>query len=282
MQRNVAFVAVAVVAGIGATILWRQQTPERDRAAEVEVAARQHESQIGVPAPEAGTPVALATDAPATPPVSEPVSAPSPSGPEVSAAVRSRIPPGTSLPGVGPGPEVAKRMLLSIYPDVQQKARLSEEEFESLARLLGRNARVAEYVAELGTVKYLDVRGYQESVESNRQLDMLNTGLSATGNELRDDQVRSLAVVMEMERRREGELLVSGSYLTTDPYALLAIEEKRAQIAEESDRRIVEAARSYLNEPQLLALQNLMEQRSARMRRSYEAQRSILDTPGGG
>lgn len=185
--------------------------------------------------------------------------------------------PGPDVRSLEPGAQVARRSLVASYPGVETEAGLSADDIEVLANLLGRAAGVSEYVTELGGAKYIEWRVYQESVDINKALTMLDSELAKSGDRFRDDQITSLRLLMSAERRRQAEQLVSTSFSTSDSRSLIEFERQKLRGELESNERVAEVAKTYLSKPQLDALQRFLNQRTQIIRDAFERQVARID-----
>lgn len=131
-------------------------------------------------------------------------------------------------------------------------------------------AEVADF---LGPVREQAWQEYQQTLGARKQVGQLGTTLTASGHSLSDSQSESLLATMatEQQRLKEETRYIA---LTYDPRSQSDRQEATLKATEESNQRIVDAARSYLNPQQLAALKSSMAQRSAMARAVSRAQRA--------
>lgn len=115
--------------------------------------------------------------------------------------------------------------------------------------------------AAIWSSSYPELRKYWEEypavAEARREVDRFSA-LAATVAPLSDEQSRALLSTLTAEHRRRAELERYPTYRYRGPGAHLQYEEERLRARQESARRIIESARSYLDAQQLALLEDSM------------------------
>lgn len=126
-----------------------------------------------------------------------------------------------------------------------------------------------ELQTELGGNRYAQWQEYQQTLGPRQQVVQLGRTLDSAGVPLSSDQSRPLIAAYAAEQKRQTEdlrrLLGSGPISPADQQRF---QEERLQVQAESNRRLVEAARSHLNARQVEALQASLDQQLAMNRAS--------------
>ncbi len=139
-----------------------------------------------------------------------------------------------------------------------------------------------ELQTELGSSRYAQWQEYQQTLGPRQQVVQLGRTLDGAGVPLSSEQSRPLIAAYAAEQKRQAEdlrrLLGSGPISPADQQRF---QEERLQVQAESNRRLVEAARSHLNARQVEALQASLDQQLAMNRasnRMMEIQRQAQGT----
>jgi hypothetical protein len=226
-----ASVSVALAAGL---LLWNQvQTVLHDAAAQV--------AELQKVAPTIAykpTPSALSGTAPTR--LKEPTEKPQSSGDAGQLAYEDDN-------------RRAKRFLLNrYYPDLQKATDFGSEDVAKLLSLWPGDE--AELEKGLGAAKYQRWKEYEVQVQSADAVKNLGRNLSGD-DQLREYQADMLYQTIFKEKRRRDEELRMRTYATpSDPRLRLEFEFGNLAIKEESDQRILAAAKSFLSEQQFNAL----------------------------
>lgn len=118
-----------------------------------------------------------------------------------------------------------------------------------------------EMQALLGSNRYAQWKEYEQTLPARQQVVQLGRTLESAGVPLSSDQSRPLIAAYTAERKRQAEefrrLLGSGPTSPADQQRLM---EERFRLQADSNRRLVDAARSHLNARQVEALQASLEQ----------------------
>jgi hypothetical protein len=106
------------------------------------------------------------------------------------------------------------------------------------------------------------------------------SALAATTSPLSDEQSKALlnTLTTEYKRRRAEEDVLLGYYYG-GPRALIDTDEERLKVREASNRRILAAATTYLDDQQLAVVQDTMDQYNARALAALQARRERLERP---
>lgn len=122
---------------------------------------------------------------------------------------------------------------------------------------------------ELGSNRYAQWQEYQQTLGPRTQVVQLGRMLESEGVPLNADQSRPLIAAYAAEQKRQIEdmrrLLGSGPISPADRQRL---QEEQLRVQADSNRRLVEAARSHLNARQVEALQASLDQQLAMNRAS--------------
>lgn len=122
--------------------------------------------------------------------------------------------------------------------------------------------------------RYMDE--YPAMAEATRNVERIRT-LAATTSPLSDEQIGRLRATLVSEfKRRRAEEDASLGYYYGDPRALLAADEERLKVREDSDHRILAAATNYLDDQQLAVVQDSMDRYNARTQAALQARRERL------
>ncbi|HWL62637.1 MAG TPA: hypothetical protein VNQ32_07560 [Steroidobacteraceae bacterium] len=122
---------------------------------------------------------------------------------------------------------------------------------------------------ELGSSRYAQWQEYQQTLGPRQQVVQLGRTLEGAGVPLNAEQSRPLIAAYAAEQKRQTEdmrrLLGSGPISPADQQRL---QEERLRVQADSNRRLVEAAKSHLSARQVEALQASLDQQLAMNRAS--------------
>jgi hypothetical protein len=139
----------------------------------------------------------------------------------------------------------------------------------------------AELVALLGPGKYGKWQEYQPTLKAHRQLNLLLRNNRSSMPELSEQQTKSLVAAIAAEQTRlAGGTKVPRSTSVT-PSSQLDQEENDIKVKEESNARILEAARLYLSEQQYTAVKETMTRLARSDLGRLQARRTQLEGGGG-
>lgn len=147
----------------------------------------------------------------------------------------------------------ARQQIARLYPELRTNAGLSDEDVETLARLMARGAYPKESEEALGVSTYQRWVNYQRTQDANYFVNALQKRWSATP--LNEDQVSALALVLQDEQRWHDEQSPRQPPATSDLRSKLEDELRAAQLDVERRARVVDRARAFLTEEQISALQ---------------------------
>lgn len=137
----------------------------------------------------------------------------------------------------------------------------------------------AELAALLGPDKYSKWQAYQPRLAAHRELNNLLNNNRTGMPPLSEEQTRSLVSIIAAEKWRAfPELTESRSAATTVP---LDQQERDINIREESNSRMLEYARSYLDTRQYTALKETMNGFVATERKRLQARRAQMEGGSG-
>jgi hypothetical protein len=298
------FVATTAITGIVTAYLWQQLHEERqvtaqlrERETQLELALAQNSAVVV--APMLSATISSPKQVVATVPEASRSAPTDPSMQTAAMAVLRQSREGQlaqlrmSLPGAYP--DLARELkltseqaaaLFDLLADQQLEvsnqvsAGMSEEARREFARVK-REAVIKHQAAlelQLGPEKYRQYRQYQQTLPSRMQIQAVRTTLEATLNPLTDYQQTSLLVSLTDEQKRWDEEARLRLYSGRAEQTQLESMRESLKVAEESNRRVLEAAQSYLNQQQLAALRNSMEQRLRMIRAAVAAQVVQPDT----
>ncbi len=293
------FAATTVIVGIAAVHLWQQLRAERELTAQLR--ARPEASTTlasGQPLPTGGVPAGSpAVVATALPPAA---GVPAPANAASFAPVNAEK-PRTS----------AKFVQLQMrYPGLAKELGLTSEEAEAFYDLLmkqeadlrpavllrslqGSNGAIdmrelqrrrtelektqaAELEAQLGPARSRQWQEYQKTVEARRRVNELTMTLSTTSPLTEEQSAPLLANVMAEHKRRTEEQTLRGP-APADPRGQLDYEEQTLKEREESNRRTLAFARSFLTQEQLAVMQASMTRANDNTRTTLQARRERLE-----
>jgi hypothetical protein len=138
------------------------------------------------------------------------------------------------------------------YSDLQKEAGFGSDDVNTLVQLW--RADESELEKALGAEKYQRWKEYEAKVDSKAAVSRLGRNLSGS-DQLRDDQADMLyRAIFEEQRRRDEELRVRRFAAPSDPRLILEYEFAILEIKEESNRRLISLAKSFLSEKQFAAL----------------------------
>jgi phage shock protein PspC (stress-responsive transcriptional regulator) len=113
---------------------------------------------------------------------------------------------------------------------------------------------------------------YPAMERAHRQVDRLRT-LLATTAPLTEQQSQALMAMLVPEYKRLQDESVFGFRGASGPLSWLESEEHKLRARQESDRRIIESARSYLDAEQLAVVENSLERYTTMAQASLDARR---------
>lgn len=130
--------------------------------------------------------------------------------------------------------------------------------------------------AMLGDDGYGKFQGYQQTRGARQQVIQLGRTLDGMGQSLTPEQSRPLtaAYVAEQQRQQDELRQISRSIAQAGPMSPMEQErfmEERFNLQEQSNRRLVDAARAHLNAQQLQTLQSMLDQQLTMNRASSRA-----------
>lgn len=149
---------------------------------------------------------------------------------------------------------------------------------QELARLRAdfEKTQKADIAAMLGPARTQQWQEYQTTLEARRRVNELTMMLAST-SPLDERQSAALVanIVAEQRRRAQEESLRMPA--PNDPRAQLEFEEHNLQIRIESNRRTVEAARSFMTPEQVTLMQDSQARANDRTRAALQARREQLE-----
>lgn len=148
----------------------------------------------------------------------------------------------------------ARTMLARSYPELRQGAGLSDEEVETLAKLIARGAYPEESERALGTSTYHRWMEYRRTVDADRMVESLQKRLP--DDPLNESQARALALVFQDEQRRHDEQSPRAPMAAPDARSKLESELRAARLDASRRANVIAQARAFLTEKQIAALQN--------------------------
>ncbi len=138
------------------------------------------------------------------------------------------------------------------YPDLQKEAGFDPDDVDKLLQLMGSDE--TELEKGLGAAKYQRWKEYEARVQAGDAVSRLGRSLSGD-DQLRDDQAEMLSRAIFDERRRRDEELRMHTYAApSDLRSRVELEFGSLEIMEQSDRRLLAAAKPLLSEQQFAAL----------------------------
>ena len=131
----------------------------------------------------------------------------------------------------------------------------------------------------LGTVRFGQWKGYQQTLGARVQVAQWERTLQSAGMPLTQAQSRPLtnAYIAEQRRQREDALAMAGDIRQMGPQERLRMQEASLDGQVESNRRMLDVARSHLTAQQLESLQASMDQQLAMSRSFMRAQRQQIE-----
>lgn len=119
---------------------------------------------------------------------------------------------------------------------------------------------------------------YPAMAEARQRVERYSA-LAATTSPLSDEQSQSLlkTLAAEYKRRETEEEGAFRGYYYDNPAAVISAEEERIRILENSNRRIIESAKTYLDARQLALMQDYMTQYTSRNQARLQARREQLE-----
>jgi hypothetical protein len=118
---------------------------------------------------------------------------------------------------------------------------------------------------------------YQPTIDARQRVSEL-TNMVASTSPLNESQARQLVATVLAEQRLRADILRSSAPPTANnPLAQLAYEEQSLTEREQSNRRTIESARSYLTAEQVKIMENAMNGMNQSMRASLRARRAQLE-----
>jgi hypothetical protein len=298
-------VAVSVAVGITAVHLWQQLRKERELTAQLQ------NLQVAAPAPRSGEPVLPEAGKPAFNPTDVAAVAPAAPGAPQSLPtdpvafdieMRRRNP---NYIGVVQGKSGAMQLR---YPDLARELGMTPEQAEALYDLLmkhesemralppysGSDAALRQEVeraqkdlqakqkAELDAAlvgREQQWREYQPTIDARQRVSEL-TNMVASTSPLNEAQARQLVATVVAEQRLRADMLGAiAAPPANNPLAQLEYAEQSLAAREQSNRRTIESARSYLTAEQVTIMENAMNGLNQSMRASLRARREQLEGP---
>jgi hypothetical protein len=119
-------------------------------------------------------------------------------------------------------------------------------------------------------------RDYQPTLDARRRVSEL-TNMVASTSPLNDSQSRQLVATVVAEQRLRADELGLRPAPANNPLAQLEYEEQILTAREQSNRRTIESARSYLTAEQVTIMENAMNGLNQGMRASLLARRAQLE-----
>ncbi len=141
--------------------------------------------------------------------------------------------------------------------------------------------QAAELEAQLGPARSRQWQEYQKTVEARRRVNELTMTLSTTSPLTEEQSAPLLANVMAEHKRRTEEQTLRGP-APADPRGQLDYEEQTLKEREESNRRTLAFARSFLTQEQLAVMQASMTRANDNTRTTLQARRERLERIGTG
>lgn len=201
--------------------------------------------------------------------------------PEVKRNVEAiaAVPPETSDKRTLTSPEYARRLIARNYPELRRDLGFSDEDVEALAGMIAEGAYPAEVERTLGAYRYQQWMDYRRARDAKQSVDTLQKRLSSAP--LSDYQISALTLVLEEEQRRRDEQSPRQPSVASDARSKLDVELRAARLSVEKRSRVVDRARSFLNERQLAELVNDSYTKfDIDNLASLEAQRAKMDASG--
>ncbi len=307
MKQSALAWGIALVTGVVSVYLWQQLDAERQLTAQLRQQIVSPNGSLrlaaGQPLPAAGVPAGE------TPVAAKALQ--SPVGPEAVAATAAHPPAAANGNRSSPlyeekiGSSLKLNKLQQLYPGLVKELRLTSAEAEALHDLVAKQqatlnaslpgdgnfnaedlrlkisemqkSQAAELEAQLGPGRSQQWREYQTTVEARRRVNEL-TMMLASSAAINEEQTRLLVASIAAEQKRRAQEESMRVPPTSDPRSQLDFEEQNLKGRVESNRRTVDAARSFMTPEQVTLMQDTMARANDRMRASLEARRSRLES----
>jgi hypothetical protein len=304
---------VTLVAGIVAVYLWHQLQTERELTAQL----RNQGPQVSSSALPAPSELSAPADAPAAQTIATGTT--TPAATTVAAAPQVLTPTESVRAGFfAASPTVVEKVGSSLklnqlqtrYPGLVKELLLTQAEAEAFQDLLlkhdatlnsvmlaGASAnadpqeirqklaetqkvQAAELEAQLGPGRSRAWQDYQTTVDARRRVNEL-TMMLASSSPITEAQAGPLLsnILTEQKRRATDESLRTPP--GKDPSQQLEFEEQNLQARIESNRRTIDAAKSFMNPEQVSLMQDSMDRFNERTRVSLQARRARLESGAG-
>ncbi len=143
-----------------------------------------------------------------------------------------------------------------------------------------RRAQDAEIATLLGDAAFQQFREYQDTLGARQRVTQLRAQLAAQGQLLTDEQFKPMIAAVAAEQKLQGQQVNDREPTRGDAAAQMAYREQSLKFTEESNRRMLRAAASYLDSGQLEALETLLEQDLDMLRANLRVQQARMDAQG--
>jgi len=136
----------------------------------------------------------------------------------------------------------------------------------------------------LGAARFEQWKGYQQTQGARVQVAQWGRTLQSAGMPLTATQMRPLttAYIAEQRRQRDEVQTMARDFAQMGPQEQIQMREMSLERQAESNRRMLDVARSHLNAQQLEALQTSMDQQLAMSRAFMRAQQQQIQAQGQG
>jgi hypothetical protein len=161
-----------------------------------------------------------------------------------------------------------KFLLRHQYPDLQKETGLGTEDVEKIADW--RSSTEAQQELALGPAKYLLWKEYQARTDAQYAVKQFQRKISGITDPLREDQIQMLyATIFAEKTRRDEELRLRTYGPPIDRRLALDFELEILEIKQSSERRVLDRAKSFLDEQQLAVLPEAVNDSNLATRRTF-------------